>query len=193
MVTWRPAVLVALGALSIPLWPLPWLGVAAVLLLAATVTAIDYALAAPVATGVKLRRVGTRTVRLGESATVSLTITNVSGRHLVGDVRDAWAPSAGAVRYSHPLNLPSGASITIDTHLTPTRRGDRHAERVTLRAYGPLRFAFRQLNHRMAQQLTPAWTLRVLPRFESRALVPEKLARLRVIEGSVAIRGRGQG
>src|SRR5690606_31774896 len=44
-----------------------------------------------------------------------------------------------------------------------------------------------------ADQLTPPWTVRTLPEFPSRRLLPEKLARLRVIEGMVVTRGRGQG
>jgi uncharacterized protein (DUF58 family) len=41
--------------------------------------------------------------------------------------------------------------------------------------------------------VTPKWTLRVLPRFPSRRILPEKLARLRVFDGAVVTRGRGQG
>src|SRR5690606_15410792 len=37
------------------------------------------------------------------------------------------------------------------------------------------------------------WTLRVLAPFHSRRFLPEKLSRLRVIEGQVVVRGRGQG
>jgi uncharacterized protein (DUF58 family) len=40
---------------------------------------------------------------------------------------------------------------------------------------------------------TPPFTLRVYPRFESRRLLPEKMARLRVLDGAVVTRGRGQG
>src|SRR5690606_23533873 len=44
-----------------------------------------------------------------------------------------------------------------------------------------------------ADRITPPWTVRALPEFPSRRLLPEKLSRLRVIEGQVATRGRGQG
>ena len=56
------------------------------------------------------------------------------------------------------------------TTLTPTRRGDRPAVRVTVRSYGPLRFAYRQTTRRRSAALTPPWTLRVLPPFHSRRL-----------------------
>src|SRR6266542_2909826 len=41
--------------------------------------------------------------------------------------------------------------------------------------------------------ITPPWTIRVLPRCAARRFLPEKLARLRVLDGAVVIRGRGQG
>jgi uncharacterized protein (DUF58 family) len=97
------------------------------------------------------------------------------------------------VPYSHRVRLDPGAHTTVQTSLTPTRRGDRPAVRVTLRAYGPLRFGYRQTRQRAATELTPAWVLRVYPRFASRRFLPEKLARLRVLDGAVVTRGRGQG
>ncbi len=77
--------------------------------------------------------------------------------------------------------------------LTPTRRGDRPAARVTVRSYGLLGLAYRQTTRRRADAITPPWTLRALPEFRSRRLLPEKLSRLRVIDGQVVTRGRGQG
>src|SRR4029079_2796916 len=67
------------------------------------------------------------------------------------------------------------------------------ASRVTVRSYGPFGLAFRQTWHRHADAITPPWTLRALPPFTSRRFLPEKLARLRVIDGQVTTRGRGQG
>ncbi len=86
--------------------------------------------------------------------------------------------------------MPPGGTVTLAAELTPTRRGDRPAVRVTVRSYGPLGLAFRQ---RAEHPATPPWTLRVLPRFASRRLLPEKLARLRVLDGTIVTRGRGQG
>jgi uncharacterized protein (DUF58 family) len=191
--TWRPAALIALGALALPLglpiWP--WLGgvVAAV----AALVGLDYALAPDLPAVVRLRRSGASVVRLGEAGQVGLTITNRGSRRLVGLVRDAWPPSAGVVVDRHRLRLGPGESALVTTVLQPTRRGDRVADVVTVRAFGPLRLAFRQLNRSAAQRLSPHWVLRVLPRFESSRLIPEKLSRLRIVEGSIAVRGRGQG
>ncbi|MEV0727754.1 DUF58 domain-containing protein [Polymorphospora sp. NPDC050346] len=194
MLTWRAAALLGLGALTLPLWSPAWLGLAvltgAVLLLAL----LDLALAAS-PRHLTAARAGDRTVRLGGTATVTLSLHNGSPRRFVGDVRDSWVPSAGA--RSGPVAgracrvaADPGATATVVTALTPTRRGDRSAVRLGVRSYGPMRLAFRQ---RAERPMTPQWTLRVLPRFESRRFLPEKTARLRVLDGATTIRGRGQG
>jgi uncharacterized protein (DUF58 family) len=69
----------------------------------------------------------------------------------------------------------------------PTRRGDRPAARVTIRALGPLGLAGRQGSH-----VVP-WSVRVLPPFASRRHLPGKLARLRELDGRTAVLVRGQG
>jgi uncharacterized protein (DUF58 family) len=56
-----------------------------------------------------------------------------------------------------------------------------------------LGLAYRQTSRRRADAITPPWTLRALPEFRSRRLLPEKLSRLRIIDGQVVTRGRGQG
>ncbi|GAB3850341.1 DUF58 domain-containing protein [Micromonospora andamanensis] len=83
-----------------------------------------------------------------------------------------------------------GEVLALPSHLTPTRRGDRPAVALTVRSFGPLGLAFRQLGGRPD---TPQWTVRVLPRFDSRRHLPERLSRLRVIDGTQAGRGRGPG
>ncbi|MEO3818531.1 DUF58 domain-containing protein [Plantactinospora sp. B24E8] len=190
--TWRAAALLGAGALTLPLWSAPWLGVLLMTGAVLALTVVDRTLAVPPAAVVASRH-GARTVRLGETATVSVQLHNTSHRTLRALVRDAWVPSAGA-RPDFPdnrqLRIPAGARVVLPTQLTPSRRGDRPAVRLTLRSYGPLGLAFRQ---RSGQPATPPWTLRVLPRFESRRHLPEKLARLRVIDGTQVARGRGQG
>lgn len=198
MISWRtPALLLALGVpavvvcaiLEAPLWMA--LGGAAGFVLLLVLA--DWAIAAPPGE-VTLRRDGPDQVRLGESATVELSVTNTSVRFLRALVRDAWVPSAGAAEpYAHDLDLEPGQTAVVATTLTPTRRGDRPAARVTIRAYGPLGLAFRQLSRRRADAITPPWTLRALPEFRSRRYLAEKLSRLRVIDGQVVTRGRGQG
>jgi uncharacterized protein (DUF58 family) len=189
----------ALGALALPglLTPYPWVWLAGSVTAVAVLALLDLAVAAPVAE-VGLGRSGDRQVRAGGTAAVTLTVTNHGPRTLRGEVRDAWVPSAGA----RPLDgstrpgevvLDPGQSQDLVTDLTPTRRGDRPAVLVTLRSYGPFRLAYRQTTVRRSRRLTPPWTLRVLPAFRSRRFLPEKLSRLRIIEGQVVTRGRGQG
>ncbi|MEH1017149.1 DUF58 domain-containing protein [Micromonospora sp. CPCC 206060] len=200
MLTWRvPALLgmlggvaLAAGALLLPPTGMWWAlaGMAGLVLL---LTGLDWLVAAP-AGEVQLSRSGPRQVRLGDSVEVTLTVTNVSLRTLHGLVRDAWVPSAGADGpYAHPVDLEPGESAQLVTRLTPTRRGDRPAARVTIRSYGPLGLAFRQTPQRRAARLTPPWTVTTLPPFTSRRFLPEKLSRLRVIDGQTVARGRGQG
>ena len=126
-------------------------------------------------------------VRLGESAAASLILTNRSERTAHLQVRDAWQPSAGAEGERHTVVLPAGQRRRLKVRLTPTRRGDRHADLVTLRSTGPLRMAGRQ-----ASLLAPA-KLRVLPEFTARKHLPSKLARLRDMDGRSAVRVRGAG
>ena len=200
MITWRPAVLLALGALGFAVFgaagvlgaALVWPAVGGLVLLVVLVSLVDIALAAS-PKDIGLTRDGDRAIWLGDSATVRLTVHNGSVRPFDGRVRDAWVPSAGASPYAHDVRLEPGARTTVETSLTPTRRGDRAAVRVTLRAYGPLRFGYRQTGHRTAAAMTPAWALRVYPRFAARRFLPEKIARLRVLDGAVVTRGRGQG
>jgi uncharacterized protein (DUF58 family) len=190
--TWRAALLLGAGALTLPAWPAPFLGVAVMTGLVLLLVALDWALAAPLH-AVGATRSGDRTVRLGGTATVTLHLANTSGRTLRAQVRDAWVPSAGArpdVPPERMLRVAAGGTAALPVRLTPARRGDRPAAALTVRSFGPLRLAFRQ---RAGRPGTPPWTLRVLPRFDSRRHLPEKLARLRIIDGIQVTRGRGQG
>jgi len=192
MITWKPPLLLGIGLATLWLWPDPWLALlalAAALLLAC---AVDL-LITPAPGALQLARSGARVVRIGEEALVDLYVTNPTEYAYRLQVRDAWVPSAGASPYHHALELEPDETATLTTTLRPTRRGDRPAVRVTLRAYGPLGLTFRQAGHARADKMTPQWTLRVLPRFDSRRYLPEKLAKLRTVEGATAIRGRGQG
>jgi uncharacterized protein (DUF58 family) len=199
MVTWRTAALVALGAIVnlagaalLSGWPNPWLVAAIAVGVVLALALLDAALAGSPAE-VSMSRSGETQTRLGESATVTLSVTNTGVRGIFGDLRDAWVPSAGASPYSRDIALNPGESAAFPTELTPTRRGERRAVRVTIRSYGPLRLSFRQATAKRAALLTPSWTVTVLPRFDSRKYLPEKLSRLRIIDGMVVTRGRGQG
>lgn len=189
--TGRAALLAALGALPVGIWEPSWTGILAVNAPLALACACDAALAAPVRR-LGLTRSGDTSVRLGESADVTLTITNPSGRPLRAHLRDAWPPSsweAGTEVASsrHRPAVPAGERRRVTTRLRPTRRGDRRADRVTIRSFGPLGLFARQGNHKVP------WTVRVLPPFTSRKHLPSKLARLRELDGRTSVLTRGEG
>ncbi len=135
----------------------------------------------------QLHRQAPTSLRLGERATSVLTVANTGGRAVRGVLRDAWQPSAGAQVTRHPIDLPAGERRRYSTPVVPTRRGDRLADRVTVRSFGPLRLGARQVS------LPLPGRLRVLPPFTSRKHLPSKLARLRELDGRAAVMVRGQG
>jgi len=184
--TWRAGALVLTGAVIVLLEPLggltPWL-VEAVLVVGVLV---DLLLAGSVRR-LRLARGGDVSTLLGEAATVRLGISNPGRRRVRGVLRDAWPPSAGSTPRRAPIEVPAGERRWVETSLHPTRRGDRQAARVTVRSVGPLGLAARQGSH-----VVP-WVVRVLPGFPSRRHLPEKLARLRELDGAAAARVRGSG
>lgn len=183
--TGRAALLVALGVPVVALVPLhaTWLGWLVMVLLACFV---DARLAAD-PRRVVVRRKVPAAVRLTEPAASVVTITNPTGRRLRALVRDAWQPSAGATENRHLVDLPPGESVRVRTPLLALRRGDREADLVTVRSFGPAGLAARQ-----ASIEVPA-RLRVLPEFASRKHLPSRLARLRELDGRAAVQVRGQG
>ena len=199
MLTWRAAALLAagavvnlIGATAVSGWPNPWLILAVSVAAVALLCLVDMLFAGAIG-DLTLSRSGDRQTRLGETVTVTLSLTNDGVRPLRGEVRDAWVPSAGATPYLHEVSVEPGETVELPAVLTPTRRGTRPAVRVTVRSYGPLRLAYRQTTRRRADRMAPPWTVNVLPRFDSRKHLPEKLSRLRIIDGMVVTRGRGQG
>jgi uncharacterized protein (DUF58 family) len=134
-----------------------------------------------------LRRTGATSTRLGEPAVVTLVVGNTGRRRMRGRVRDAWPPAASATPRDRLLDLGPGESARLATTLVPTRRGERRASAVTLRLVGPLGLAARQRTRPLD------WRVMVLPPFTSRRHLPEKLARLRLIDGAVVAPVRGQG
>ncbi|PSM43594.1 DUF58 domain-containing protein [Streptomyces dioscori] len=189
--TGRTALLAALGTLPVGIWEPSWTGILAVNAPLALACACDFALAAPVRR-LSLARSGDTSVRLGEAADVTLTVTNPSSRPLRARIRDAWPPSSWqpgteVTASRHRLTVPAGERRRVTTRLRPTRRGDRRADRVTIRSYGPLGLFARQGNHEIP------WTVRVLPPFTSRKHLPSKLARLRELDGRTSVLTRGEG
>ncbi|MEU2228053.1 DUF58 domain-containing protein [Streptomyces sp. NPDC018347] len=189
--TGRAALLAALGSIPVGVLEPGWTGILAVNGSLALACACDYALAAPVRR-LLLTRSGDTSVRLGDTAEVTLTVTNPAGRPLRARLRDAWPPSSwqpGAETGSsrHRLAVPPGERRRVTTRLRPTRRGDRQADRVTVRSYGPLGLFTRQGTHKVP------WTVRILPPFTSRRHLPSKLARLRELDGRTSVLTRGEG
>jgi uncharacterized protein (DUF58 family) len=183
--TWRAPLLALLGILPVVAVPSWWM-VLAVAVVLTLVAFADMTLAAPVRS-LQLSRSGATGCRLGTTADVHLTVVNAGSRRMRGLLRDAWVPSAGAGPRVHALDIAPGERRILTTHLRPTRRGDRLPARVTVRSVGPLGVAARQGTH-----IVP-WRLRVQPPFTSRKFLPERLARLRQLDGLVAARVRGQG
>jgi uncharacterized protein (DUF58 family) len=189
--TGRAALLAALGSLPVGIWDPSWTGILAVNAPLAVACACDFALAAPVRR-LGLTRSGDTSVRLGEAADVTLTVTNPSRRLLRARLRDAWPPSSWqpgteVAASRQRLTVPAGERRRATTRLSPTRRGDRRADRVTVRSYGPLGLFSRQGSHQVP------WTVRVLPPFTSRKHLPSKLARLRELDGRTSVLTRGEG
>ncbi|MFF1925841.1 DUF58 domain-containing protein [Streptomyces sp. NPDC058221] len=189
--TGRTALLAALGSLPVGILAPSWTGMLAVNAPLSLAILCDYALAAPVRP-LQFTRSGDTSVRLGDGADVQLTVINPSRRLLRAHLRDAWPPSSWrpGTEHSasrHKLSIPPGERRRITTFLRPTRRGDRRAEQVTIRSYGPLGLAARQGNHRVP------WTVRVLPPFTSRKHLPSRLARLRELDGRTSVLTRGEG
>ena len=185
VLTGRAVLLALLGVLPAAL--LPRSGTTGIVVaVIALLALVDVAMAAPVS-GLRLQRSGDTTCRLGSTAEVRLTIRNTSRRPLRGALRDAWVPSAGASPRTHEIAVPAGGSRTVTTSLRPTRRGDRIPDRVTVRSLGPLGIAGRQRRHEVP------WKLRVQPPFTSRKFLPEKLNKLRQLDGQLLARTRGQG
>lgn len=152
----------------------------------AVLAAVD-ALAAPSPRCMRAERHVPRSVRLGESTTETLTVVNTGRRPARLQVRDAWQPSAGATGERFTVDLGAGRRRRLRVELTPTRRGDREADLVTIRSAGPLGLAGRQ-----ASLHAPA-RVRVLPEFASRKHLPSRLARLRELDGRSAVMVRGAG
>ncbi|MEN8650065.1 DUF58 domain-containing protein [Streptomyces sp. 21So2-11] len=189
--TGRTALLAALGSLPIGILAPSWSGMLAVNAPLALAILCDYAMAAPVRK-LQFTRSGDTSVRQGDGAEVQLTVANPTGRRLRSHIRDAWPPSswstdAEQASSRHDLTVPAGERRRFSTGLRPTRRGDRHADCITVRSYGPLGLVARQGSHRVP------WTVRVLPPFTSRKHLPSKLARLRELDGRTSVLTRGEG
>jgi uncharacterized protein (DUF58 family) len=126
-------------------------------------------------------------LRLGETVTSLLYVTNRGRRMLRGRLRDGWSPSAGAPATRAAIRVPAGERRVVELSLTPFRRGERRTEHVTIRSVGPFGLVARQAT------LRAPGVLRVLPPFTSRKHLPSRITRLRELDGRTAVMIRGQG
>ncbi|NOJ58529.1 DUF58 domain-containing protein [Arthrobacter sp. 260] len=184
-ITGRFVLVAFLGTLPVALYP----GATAILLWAACLlgaATLDLALAAsPRRQG--LSRSVPDTVRLTEACASTLTIRNYSRRPLHAQVREGWQPSAGATDPVQRVSVPGGESRQVRVRMVPERRGHLRVEHVTIRSFGPLGLAARQLS------IPAPGLLRVLPPFHSKRHLPSKLRRLRELDGRAAVQIRGAG
>jgi uncharacterized protein (DUF58 family) len=152
----------------------------------------------------EFERDGDTAARLGAQARVGMSIRNRGRRALHGMLRDAWSPSAGngsdvasgaatqrhgqlPLEPRHALDLAPGEALRIESVLTPTRRGDRTPDLVTVRSIGPFGLAGRQVSREVP------WRVRVVPPFHSRKHLPSRLLQLRETDGRTPVLVRGQG
>ncbi|PZS35791.1 MAG: DUF58 domain-containing protein [Pseudonocardiales bacterium] len=177
---------VALAALGLLLaaWSAVAVGVFAAVLVVLMLA--DLMLAARIA-DLQLTRDSSPAVRLGETGESVLRILNGGRRPLRAIIRDAWVPSAGVTPRVQSLDVGRSERRSVVSALRPTRRGHRETAQVTIRSHGPLGVLARQRRVRVPG------SVKVLPSFGSRRFLPEKLSRLRQIDGAVLMRQRGQG
>ena len=185
VLSWRAGVLAAAAVVAVAIAGSWWAVLVATGVLVGVIV-LDLVLTASPAQ-VTVRRGGDRSVRLGEVAHTDLLLTNTGRRPIDATVRDSWSPSAGAQDGVKSVTIPARQRRRLPLTLLPTRRGDRPAGPVVIRAFGPLGVAGRQVQH------TAPWTIRALPPFTSRKHLPSRLARLRELDGRSTILQRGQG
>lgn len=191
IISWRVPGLILLGlplviffpyALTVTLWTL---GVVLVAL-------VDAGLA-PNLRKLTVERFNPRSVRAHQPTEAVLHLT--APKTMRVEVRDAWQPSAQAgypnlenhFGNRHKLTLTAGETQEVLTPLLPNRRGKLRADYVTVRAWGPLRLAGRQVSFD-----APA-VLDSLPAFPSLKQLPRALAKLQIAEGQALAKQRGQG
>ncbi|WP_420096528.1 DUF58 domain-containing protein [Brevibacterium sediminis] len=166
----------------VPTWPTALI-VAGVIVLAAV---LDFFFV-PRIHGLEVQRTPGPMVRLGDSTHSTLTLINGTSRRLRLHVRDAWAPSAGAIETRSHHVLEPGEQAEVITELEPTRRGALPGDLVTVRSRSRLGLIQRQ------KSIDVPASVRVLPPFVSRRELPSKTQKLRELEGRSAVMIRGMG
>ncbi|NYE94915.1 uncharacterized protein (DUF58 family) [Psychromicrobium silvestre] len=184
-ITGRFVLLALAGVIPLFLFPQPLTMVLWCVLLV-LVLVLDLILAAS-PRALRFARQVPASVRLDESCPTSLTIANTGRRQLRALIRDGWQPSAGAQNARQKVSIPARERRRLMLTLRPSRRGDLASKQVTVRSFGPLGMAARQLT------VEVPGLLRVLPPFRSKRHLPSKLRRLRELDGRAAVQIRGAG
>ena len=144
IVSARSALLVLVGLIPLAFAPSRafawgWFGII-------VATCVLDALGAPSPRTLRLRREVTGPIRADQTTTATLRLSNTTKRRMSLDVRDAWPPSLRPSPPRRRVSIGGRASEKISTTLSPTRRGTRHADVVTIRSWGPLHLGARQVS-----------------------------------------------
>lgn len=183
--SWRAALLAVLGLPLTIIFPSRVMAWAWILCVVA-VSVID-AVVAQSPRMYTLERHVVGPIRADQTTTSTVTVRSPFTRGARIEVRDAWPPSLGPSPSRHRGTVAASAPATFVTALAPERRGVRQADYVTVRVWGPLGLAARQVS------IAVPCSLDVLPEFRSRRLLPSRLAQLQELEGSSAVILRGPG
>jgi uncharacterized protein (DUF58 family) len=127
-------------------------------------------------------------VTLGQSATVRWRIENPGARRVRVSIADDLAPSLHPRPRRSTVTVPARGTARVDGAITPQRRGRFEVAELVVRVRGPLGLVVRQ-----GARQRPV-TLRVYPRFRSRAEAELRIDRARILEvGLRSAKGRGAG
>ncbi|MCD4549731.1 DUF58 domain-containing protein [Schaalia sp. lx-260] len=183
--SWRTAVLIACGIFLLifsPTLSTAW----GWIFLSLTLALID-AVCALSPREFRIERHVNDNIRADQSTTCDLWIENPTRRGATLTIRDAWPPSMQPTPSHHHIRLAAHDRVRVTTVLSPKQRGTRRCDRITIRVWGPLGLAARQVS------LSAPASIAVLPEFRARKLLPSRLARLHELEGSTAVVLRGPG
>ncbi|MDP9801353.1 uncharacterized protein (DUF58 family) [Arcanobacterium wilhelmae] len=178
-----PALVAAFGALVVAIVTASATAALAYIALLGTLAVLD-ALLAPSPRRVHVERIAPTSVRLGHSAEVAYSVS--SERRIVGEFRDAWPPSAGVAPSRHTFDTQGGSDSASAT-MSPRRRGTLRSSALTIRTRGPFRLAGRQ------RTFPTAWSLLTTPAFHSASALPQRVRKLRELDGRALLLQRGEG
>ena len=188
--TWRMPALTGFGTVPVILLTgaglNPWLLAPGWVLLVVILALVD-TLLAPDPKRLRVSRTVPSRLLLGQRAQTELRLHNTGQRGIIGWVRDAWQPTAGAPSTRARVRIPPDSTWKVEIPLLPRRRGEIRSDFVVVRAQGPIGLAGRQ------RLIESPGRLRVLPAFTSRKHLPSRLTRLRELDGNTRVNMRGQG